>query len=211
MIRVFCDCCGKEITTKGKQYGIVFYDRKEKTQKIQLHLCEDDVKKVRNMKFVPMKNVRIRTVPKFFNIKETHLGKEKSLYVIPEWNLAQILSVKHIDNRNLFTEDGKRYYTPEYILSCVDGSIKSVTPDEKLMQFVQKLYEKQTDDEKAKYETKWHNNIGFNKSDAKFMSAMARESFAKGWKSLSEKQLAEVRRRFTKYATQVSDLLNEES
>ena len=210
MRRFFCKCCGKEITTSSKRYTIKFYDRKEKKTETIMHLCEDDIKKVRNMKFVPEKNVRIRTIPKFFNIIETHEGKEKSLYMIPEWNLKQIHSVAHADNKNLFLENGKRYWTPEYVISLVDGSIKSVTPNEKLMQFVQKLYEKQTEDEKAKYETKYHNNRGFNKPDAKFMSAMARVSFEKGWQALSEEQINKVRKIFMKYAEQVADIMNEE-
>lgn len=212
MRRFFCDCCGMEITAKERQYGIVFYDRTECTQKIELHLCEKDVKKVRQMRFAPMKNVRVRTIPKFYNIIETHMGRQVSLYQIPEWNLDQIRSVNHKDPKRLFTVDGKRYYTPEFILSRVDGSIEPEFADKQLMGYVFLLYCKQTGDERKDYTTKWHNNRGFNKPDAKFMSAMAKVYFDNSEKEhpLTEKQLEEVRRRFPKYAEQVADILNDE-
>ena len=209
MRRFFCDCCGMEITSKEKQYGVVFYNKSEKTSKTVLHLCGTDIKKVRNMKFVPMKKVRVRKIPTFYNVIESHLGKDKALYMIPEWSLDQILSVNHKDPRNLFTEDGKRYYTAEYIISTIDGSIDKEYATENLMKYVQLLFNRQTDDEKAKYETKHHNNVGFNKPDAKFMSAMARESFNKGWSSLSDKQIEVVKDRFIKYAEQVANIMNE--
>ena len=218
MRRFFCDCCGKEITNKELQYGVVFYNRTLKQQKLELHLCGTDIKKVRNMKFVPQKNCKIRKVPNFYNIIEMHLGLQKSLYQIPEWNLDQIRSINVKDPKKLFLENGKRYYTKEYILSLIDGSIHykwngyvwdKEKSDQKLMEFVQKLFNKQTDDEKNKYETKWRNNVGFNKPDAKFMSAMARLSFE--GKPLSDKQIEVTRARFIKYAEQVANLLNEEN
>ena len=212
MQRFFCDCCGQEITSKERRYGIVFYNRKEKTQKLELHLCPTDIKKVRQMRFAPMKNVRVRTIPTFYNIIETYMDKSTSLYQIPEWNLDQIRSVCHKDPRKLFTEDGKRYYTPEYILSKVDGSIEPDKADESLMNYVYLLYCKQTSDERAEYRTKWHNNKGFNKSDSKFMSGMAKYYFDHHNEKnpMSEKQLAEIRRRFRKYVEQVANILNEE-
>lgn len=209
MIRFFCDCCGKEITKKDLQYGIVFYNRTTKKQKIELHLCENDVKKVKNMKFVPQKNCRIRKIPSFYNIIETHMGFSKSLYQIPEWYLDQIRSINVKDPKKLFLSNGKRYYTKEYILSLIDPVVNPENADKRLLEFVQKLFNKQTDDEKSKYETKWHNNVGFNKPDAKFMSAMARISFE--GKELSPAQLETTRKRFYKYAEQVANLLNDEN
>ena len=212
MRRFFCDCCGKEITSKERQYSIVFYDRTEKTQQLELHLCEKDVKKVRQMRFSPMKNVRIRKIPKFYNIIEMHLNKQTSLYQVPEWNLDQIRSINHKDPRRLFTEDGRRYFTPEFILSRVDGSIEPERADERLMNYVYLLYCKQTADERLEYKTKWHNNRGFNKSDSKFMSGIAKYYFEHSHiqHPMSDKQLAEIRRRFTKYAEQVANILNED-
>ena len=208
MVRFFCDCCGKEITRKDLQYGIVFYNRTTKHQKLELHLCENDVKKVRNMKFVPEKNCRKRKIPDFYNVMEMHLGLQKSLYQIPEWNLDQIRSINIKDPKKLFLSNGKRYYTKEYILSLIDPAINK-NADKALIEFVQKLFNKQTDDEKKKYETKYHNNVGFNKPDAKFMSAMARLTFE--GKELSESQLEVTRKRFIKYAEQVANLINDEN
>lgn len=208
MVRFFCDCCGKEIMKKELQYNIVFYNRTTKHQKTELHLCLDDVKKVRNMKFVPEKNCRKRKIPVFYNIIEMHLRLQKSLYQIPEWNLDQIRSINVKDPKKLFLSNGKRYYTKEYVLSLIDPAINK-NADKALIEFVQKLFNKQTDDEKKKYETKYHNNVGFNKPDAKFMSAMARLTFE--GKELSESQLEVTRKRFIKYAEQVANLINDEN
>lgn len=206
MRRFFCDTCGKEITTEEKRYNIALFNRATKKQKTILHLCETDVKKVRNMKYIPKKNCRVRKIPTFYNVVESHCGKDKSLYIITDWNIDQLQSINTKDPTKLYLEDGRRYFTKEYVLALVDS--KNIEGDIHLMHYTQLLFKKQTNDEKAKYETKYHNNVGFNKSDAKFMSAMARESFNKGIESLSANQIDTVRKRFTKYAEQVANILN---
>lgn len=208
---IFCDCCGQELMPElDMDYRVAFYDREERKQKTVLHLCEKDIKKVRYMKFVPQKNCRIRKVPKWYNVIEYNAGKQKSLFQIPEWNLDQILAINNA-KKTLFTIEGKVYYTKEHVLGLVDGSIKTKgkTPEQWLFEFVQKLYNRQTTDEKAKYETKWHNNVGFNKPDAQFMSAMARLTFE--GKELVGDQLPTLQKRFIKYAEQVANLVNEEN
>ena len=207
--KVFCDCCGNELMLAlNMDYNIAFYDRKEKKQKTVLHLCDKDVKKVRTMKFVPQTNCRIRKVPNWYNVIEYNAGKQKSLYQIPEWNLEQILAINN-RKKTLFTVEGKVYYTKEYVLSLLDGSKKTDfrTPDEWYIYFNQLVFNKQTSDEKSKYETKWHNNVGFNKPDAKLMSAMARLTFE--GKELSEDQMQILRDRLPKYAEQIANLVNE--
>ena len=208
--RIFCDCCGKELLQElDMNYNIIFYDRQEKTSKTVLRLCETDVKKVRTMKFVPQKNCRIRTLPKWYNVVEHNAGKQKSLFQVPEWNLDQILAINN-SKKTLFTVEGKVYYTKEYVLSLVDGSIKTkIDLDKWLINFNQGLYNMQTSDEKAKYATKWHNNVGYNKPDAQFMSAMARLSFE--GKELSYDQIATLRKKFKKYAEQVANIINEKN
>lgn len=211
MRRFFCDCCGKDITKKENRYNVALYDRTNKTTKTVLHLCAVDIKKVRNLKLIPQKNVRLRKTPNFYNVIESHLDKEKSLYILPSWNVDQLLSIDMKDPTKLKTEDGYVYYTKEYILSRVDGSYKPEDAHKHLIEWTQLLYNHQTEDEKKDYKTKHHNNRGFNKSDAKFMSAMAKVAFDKSSDTLSEKQWAQLLKMFTKYAEQVANILNEEN
>jgi len=207
MRRFFCNCCGKELGDDNK-HRVVLRDRMEKKDKTALYLCEKDVRLVEKMKFIPYTNVRERRIPKFFNVKVAYPGgKEKTLYVVPEWNIPQINALDKTDKTKLFTRDGHIYYTPEYVLMTID---REDIGTKKLLEWIRLLFTKQTDDEKKEYKTKWHNNQGFNKPDAQFMSAMARVSFDKSDEALSEKQLEVVRKRFRKYAAQVADLLNDQ-
>lgn len=211
MRRFFCDCCGKDITVKANRYNVSLFNRTTKTSETKLHLCADDIKKVRNMKLVPMSNVRIRRIPEFYNVVVSHLNKSESVYILPEWNVTQLESLNRKDPTKLRTADGNIYYTKEYILSRVDGSVKPEQAKHRLIEWTQLLFKHQTEDEKKNYETKYHNNRGFNKPDAKFMSAMARVAFDRGEDALSDKQIAQMYKMFTKYAEQVADILNEES
>ncbi len=211
MRRFFCDTCGKDITDKVNRYNVAIYNRSVKTTETKLHLCADDIKKVRNMKLIPMANVRVRKSPDFYNVVESHLGKEHSLYILPEWNIKQLESLNKKDMTKLRTAEGNIYYTKEYILSRVDGSVKPEQAKHRLVEWTQLLFKHQTEDEKKNYETKYHNNRGFNKPDARFMSAMAKVAFDKGEDALSDKQVDQMFKLFTKYAEQVADILNEEN
>ena len=111
----------------------------------------------------------------------------------------------------LRTADGDIYYTKEYILSRIDGSVKPEQAKHRLIEWTQLLFKQQTEDEKKSYETRYHNNRGFNKPDAQFMSAMAKVAFDKGEDALSDKQVARMLKMFTKYAEQVANILNEEN
>jgi len=209
MRRFFCDCCGCEITDHANRYTICLIDKKSKKSKAVLHLCATDAKKVRQMKLVPMQNVRVRRFPKLYNVVEKHADRQKALYILPEWNVDQLKSLKRTDRTKLRTADGLIYYTKEYVLSRVDGSFKPEEARKKLIEWTQLLFNYQTEDEKKSYETKHHNNRGFNKPDAKFMSAMARVAFTQGYECLSEKQWQVIYKRFVKYAEQVANILNE--
>ena len=207
----FCDCCGRDITDKEDRYAVALYNRAERKTQTILHLCNNDMKKVRNLKLVPMSNVRVRKIPSFYNVVENYQGKQISLFILPEWNITQLESLNKADRTKLRTKNGDIYYTKEYVISRVDGSFKPELAVHKLIEWTQLLFNQQTQDEKKSYETKHHNNRGFNKSDAKFMSAMARIAFDKGEEALSEKQLAVMRYKFIKYAEQVANLLNEQN
>jgi hypothetical protein len=69
---------------------------------------------------------------------------------------------------------------------------------------LEKLYERQTADEKASEATHWHNNAGFTGHDATFLTKLIRQKQQKGW--LSKKQMAAIRKTIAKYWSQVEDM-----
>jgi hypothetical protein len=70
------------------------------------------------------------------------------------------------------------------------------------------LYDRQTADEKATQDTKHDNGVGFNGADARILSSIAQ--WYKRTGRLSEKQIALVRRKIRKYATQLTRIANGE-
>jgi hypothetical protein len=79
------------------------------------------------------------------------------------------------------------------------------------------IYERQTNDEKRDYATKYDNDIGFNCADAPKMTSFAEQ--VRRWKNsrgyngkyafpLSDKQLYVARKRLLKYAGQLTELAN---
>jgi hypothetical protein len=206
--KYFCDHCGCEITTDSDRYNVIFRDRTEKTDKTEMHLCAADIKLVNKMKFAPCRATRSRKEPKWFNIKVAHLGKENTLYMIPDYQTVQVLNLKHEGlHKPLRKYNGMMYWTKEEVLYTINHTELAKT---QLLAWNRMLFQKQTEDEKKDYETKHHNNVGFNKSDAKFMSAMAKITFDKSDDAITDAQYETLKNRFTKYAQQVADLLNEE-
>ncbi len=205
--RMFCDCCGREITTDSERYTVILRDRTEKKDKKILQLCADDIKLVRRMKFTPNKCVRSRKTPKFYTVKISHLGKEESIYIVPDYQAMQICNLKKIwAASKLIGSDGRQYFTKEYILYNIESGKDA---RKNLLAWNRLLFTKQTEDEKKEYKTKWHNNAGYNQADAKFMSAMAKITFDKSDDALTDAQYETLKKRFVKYAQQVADLLNE--
>lgn len=206
--RMFCSYCGREITTDSERYNVILRDRTEKKDQKILQLCADDIKIVRRMKFTPNRCVRTRKLPKFFTVKISHFGKEESLYIVPDYQAMQICELKKIGSASkLIGSDGRQYFTKEYILHHIEFGDDA---RKNLLAWNRLLFTKQTEDEKKEYKTKWHNNSGYNQSDAKFMSAMAKITFDKSDDAITDAQYETLKKRFRKYAQQVADLLNEE-
>ena len=63
------------------------------------------------------------------------------------------------------------------------------------------IFDRQTADEQQSDQTNHNNSVGFNGTDAPFMSIMARR--AKEGKPFSEKQIACIRKAMLKYAGQL--------
>lgn len=201
MKRYFCDHCGREIK---KPINVVIKSKTTKKRKTIMHLCEADAKYVKRMVYSPFKNIRARNIPDFYTVHlyDTDARKTTGLYMITEWNLKQLLSYKK-DSIPLIQADGRRYYTIEEVRTAIENDKYAC------LEFCRLLFNKQTPDEKKNYETKHHNNEGFNKSDAKWLSAMAKLSFDKNNDAVSDEQLKIIIKRMKKYAAQIAALLNE--
>ena len=71
-----------------------------------------------------------------------------------------------------------------------------------------RLYNRQTEDEKKTKETFQDNNMGFNKWDSGFLSAMAERAIRN--QSFTQKEIREIRRRIIKYKKQLTQIANYE-
>lgn len=81
------------------------------------------------------------------------------------------------------------------------------TNDKVLYGALKRLYECQTADEQASGETRIHNGVGFNGSDARILSSMAEFLQRAGF--LTSKQKVIVRKKLVKYNKQLTRLANE--
>ena len=70
------------------------------------------------------------------------------------------------------------------------------------------LYAKQTADEQSAETTKYHNKVGFNGVDAKFMTSLAK--FYQRESRLTGRQIASCRKTINKYCGQLSKIANGE-
>jgi len=71
-----------------------------------------------------------------------------------------------------------------------------------------KIYEYQTEDEKACGYTRKYNNVGFSGADSEFMSSLAVQLQSKGW--LSPKQMMYLHKRIHKYTRQIIEVSDSE-
>jgi hypothetical protein len=81
------------------------------------------------------------------------------------------------------------------------------TDDQFVCRAIVKIFEKQTEDEKASDMTDCNNGVGFNGTDAFIMSQYAKFFMEK--KYLTPKQLAIAKRKIMKYAKQLTRIANE--
>jgi len=73
------------------------------------------------------------------------------------------------------------------------------------------LYKRQTREERASMSTGTHNNMGFNKVDAQFLTSLASQVERSKWKEgnkLSPKQRYYARKKLQKYAKQLTTYAN---
>ena len=94
----------------------------------------------------------------------------------------------------------KRTWTKDEILSVL------LTNDTQVAKALVKLYDYQTASEQDDQETKYHNRVGFNGVDGKFLSNVAEFYKRNGY--LSPKQLFKVRKSLKKYAAQLARIAN---
>ena len=75
-----------------------------------------------------------------------------------------------------------------------------------LIRALNELYRRQTEDERRVERTRHFNNRGFNSSDAKRLTSIAKWS-QRG--PLTSRQIALVRHRMQKYAAQITEIANQ--
>lgn len=98
--------------------------------------------------------------------------------------------------------------------AMTDGELKAYilgkmqTSNEWLRKAVVAIFERQTLDEKQTGETKHHNGVGFNGTDARFLGSIAEQMIA-GRRSLSQRQLDATRKAMFKYAGQLARIVRE--
>lgn len=81
------------------------------------------------------------------------------------------------------------------------------TNDKAVGRAVLAIYERQTSDEQSIGDTKYHNGIGFNGADAKYLSYCA-EYMIKHHCGLTGKHLTKARQRIIKYRKQLVEIAN---
>ena len=92
--------------------------------------------------------------------------------------------------------------TKKAIAEFVRNKLKS---DERwAKQALLKIYDRQTEDEKAAGYTRKYNNIGFSGAHSEIMSSLAVQLIRKGW--LSPKQMKVVYKIIPKYTRQVIEI-----
>lgn len=208
MKKQYCSYCGTELV-QGHAIIVRKVGKGEK-QFTMLHLCDGHFKSLARKKFsAPYKlTKKMRTAP-WYTITNSIIiaGKRRRnlLYTIPAWNLPAIREFDHSSPmQKLFDTEGNRVWTDEQVRATLHGNKNFV------IHCAQLLYAQQTTDEKKDYKTKYANGNGFNQSDAKFGSAMAKLAFDKGNDSLSELQVVALERILNKYANQLAQLLYHE-
>jgi len=209
MRKQFCSYCGRQlvdgytISTKSMEKG--------SKQLTAMHLCAGHFRTLERLKFCPVfkftrKMKKWPLCKVMYSTKVDGKRVKRLLYTIPSWNLKEVMELnKESPVQKRFTSDGTvRIWTEEQVRSQIESS------NQFAIRCTQLLYAKQTEVEKKDYKTKFSNGNGFNKSDAKFGSAMARKAFDKGNDSLTEVQLVALRKLLSKYCNQLTQLLFED-
>ena len=88
-------------------------------------------------------------------------------------------------------------WTPELVRQ------KIATTDKGVKAALMRLYQWQTEDEKADGQTKEYNNLGFNGVDSEFLTSLAQQLETKQF--LSPKQITCARKKLLKYSRQIFD------
>jgi len=94
----------------------------------------------------------------------------------------------------------KHIWTKDEILNAI------MTNDAQVAKALVKLYDYQTASEQEAKETKFHNRVGFNGVDGRFLSSLA--EFYKRNNYLSPKQTFRARKSLKKYAAQLARIVN---
>lgn len=146
--------------------------------------------------------------------------KEKLMFDLCGGCLQKIADMEiPIDNLKLRTTSGKRFWTENQIRDYIFKD--SLT----MLRALKTLYKYQTEDEKKARETKYDNNVGFNKPDSSFLTGMSKKYIAlcdriyeetdghdpkveDVEKEFTEKQLETIKTKLEKYIAQLTTIAN---
>lgn len=203
---IYCCMCG-EILEEDTVRHIVIKDRETKKSRKLFDVCKDCSNKVAYMKY-PAK----RFTPSMYKnisftgifIRDAYTKKMKLAYDVIPYQLEYLMSLEiPKDKIKLKYKDGKRLYSRFEVERWMNLSTDN------LIYSMYLVYNRQTEDEKVRRDTKYANSVGFNKPDASFMTGMCRIYECKGIE-YTEKQLARISHIMKKYINQVTLYINAE-
>ena len=206
---VYCHICGKILVSDNEIYQVVEQDPYTFKSKKLYDVCKECSEKL-SVKEFPLKRQTpsIRKNPKFKSIilRQVKPRKEHIIYdVLPyQFDIIKSLEV-NIDDLKLVYQDGKRVYTVNQIETWINKDYHN------LIDAMTLLYKYQTDDEKKNRETKYANNVGFNKPDAAFMTGMCRIYEERGYDTYTDAQLATIKKCMKKYINQIMFYINSQN
>lgn len=206
----YCHICGEIL--EEEQYQIITKDVDSKKKSKLFDTCNSCAVKVSKMMFSAMKlspNMRKNPIFTSIIIKRSksvkYPLKSKLMFDVLPHQLDEIKALE-VDKTKLKLryKSGNILYQEHQVKQWMLSSTKNLV-DAMVM-----VWNHQTDDEKKKRETKYANDVGFNKPDASFMTGMSRIYECKGYESYSDKQLVKMEKIMLKYIKQVTLYINAE-
>ncbi len=163
-------------------------------------VCHDCLILVKRKKY-PMPYIKTKRVY-LYRVFSKHMRSRKTetFYTLLKTQLEELESMFSTDKSDLHDRDGNHIWSVYEVRSCMEND------DKFLFERLHDLISFQTLDERDAYETKYANNVGCNKPDSKFLTAMDK-LLAEG-KELTPKQIESVRARMSKYVRQLTTYIN---
>ena len=138
----------------------------------------------------------------FPKLRGEEIGRTYEVHSISILHYQQLLEDAYNEVLKWAEEAKLKAVTKRMIKEYIQN--KLTNDDRWTLKALNKLYERQTEDEQNIAETKYHNNVGFTGHDARYLSSLHQQKLEKGW--LSRKQMEALRRTIKKYWSQVQEM-----